>query len=300
MKALRFAAKPMLILFGAVMTSMTLLMSAPLWRLYRRAYGAKIYWLSGLGVVTILSFIPGLASLGWMAGSLWLTVGLYTELDLQGKGSLFTAVSCCLLGMIVLVGSQYLISLQSGLQFQQALLQDLQTRMGPAQWKSVEPQMAWIIQSIPGLICATLVLSLAASLIFERKLSWFFGIRYNQIAGSFRLLELRMPDVLVWTSLFAATTLLFESLAKIVQGFGLNILIVLVALFLLQGIAILEVFMMKMRFGIFGRLFMYFFVVGQLMVLVSFIGFIDYWVDFRGRLRRWKGFQNRPQTGEDL
>jgi uncharacterized protein YybS (DUF2232 family) len=91
----------------------------------------------------------------------------------------------------------------------------------------------------------------------------------------------RMPDWVVWLVIAAGALMIVpEEIATII---GLNTLIVLLFLYLLQGISIVQFFFKKKNIPRYLRALFYALIVlyQYLLVFISAIGLFDIWVDFR-------------------
>jgi uncharacterized protein YybS (DUF2232 family) len=91
----------------------------------------------------------------------------------------------------------------------------------------------------------------------------------------------KLPDWVVWFVIAAGAMMIVpEDIAKIV---GLNALIVLLFLYLLQGLSVVQFFFRKKNIPKYLRALFYTLIVlyQYLLVFVAAIGLFDIWVDFR-------------------
>lgn len=114
---------------------------------------------------------------------------------------------------------------------------------------------------------------LLGKILFQRSGMWYpdFG----------DLSRWRLPYRYVWSIIVSGGLILLPlGGARIL---GVNILIVILFFYLLQGFSILHFFFNKKRIPIFLRAAGYFLIIAQqfLMLLVVVLGIIDVWVDFR-------------------
>jgi uncharacterized protein YybS (DUF2232 family) len=88
-------------------------------------------------------------------------------------------------------------------------------------------------------------------------------------------------DRAVWLLVIAGVLIMAPMVA--LRILGLNIMIVLLFLYMLQGLAIMSFFFRKKNIPVFLRVFGYFLVFAQqfLLLLVAGLGLVDTWVDFR-------------------
>ena len=77
---------------------------------------------------------------------------------------------------------------------------------------------------------------------------------------------------------------------------GANMLIVLMVIYLFQGLAIISYYFQKKRFPPILRKFIYVLVAVQqlLMLVVIFVGLLDMWVDFRRLKKKENGNLEAP------
>lgn len=110
----------------------------------------------------------------------------------------------------------------------------------------------------------------------------YVGARLCLRGGGFRpFAEEAVPDHLVWAVIAGGLMLLSGSDA--LASVGLNLLIVLVALYAIQGLAVLRHFFQKVRVPrtLQGVSFGLFVVQPLLLIAVACLGLSDLWVDFR-------------------
>ncbi len=115
--------------------------------------------------------------------------------------------------------------------------------------------------------------------ILEGK--WLFRIRGMWYPSFGDLSRWRIRDKTVWLVVIAGVCVIIPfDTARIV---GLNMLIVLVFIYMLQGLAIMSFFFQSKNVPAFLRAFGYFLVFAQqfLLLIVAMVGLIDTWADFR-------------------
>ncbi|MBW2636173.1 MAG: DUF2232 domain-containing protein [Deltaproteobacteria bacterium] len=88
-------------------------------------------------------------------------------------------------------------------------------------------------------------------------------------------------DRMIWVFIIAGVSMVVP--VKAVKIIGLNILIVLIFIYMLQGLSIVSFYFKKKNMPWFIRGFGYFLIFAQqiLLFLVIVLGLIDVWVDFR-------------------
>lgn len=274
---------------GFLLSSITLFFGAPFLRVMWSRYGSLTYWLTGLALTPAILMFGG----AW-SGTVWLLVGLFSELESRGMRWVWSGLLSLLAGSLALatavfvwLKSNQLMNLAQIAEAIQGLLKDSKVWQIPN-----EEQLLTVLQVMPGLLVAALVVTLAHALIFERVVYQFITAPRERFAGQIRLLEFKLPDAFVWIAMISFLGSFLDWPGKIIAE---NIFVVCVALFLLQGVAILESFLNAVRAHWFVRAIGYFLFVFQLFVALAFIGFIDFWVDFRDRFRKMKS--NAQTTG---
>lgn len=278
-----------MVLMGFLLSSLTLFFGAPFLRVLWSRYGSVVFWLTGAALIPAFVLLGG-----YWAGSVWLLVGLFSELESRGirwvwSGLLSLFASSAALGVAAYMWLQKseLLSLAKIAETTQEILKTANVGTLPT-----EEQLVMVLQALPGLTVAALVLTLAHALIFERVIFQFMMAPRERYAGQIRLLEFKLPDAFVWLAMVSFLGSFMEWSGKLIAE---NIFVVCVALFLLQGISILECFFNALRAHWMVRALGYFLFVFQLFVALAFIGFIDFWIDFRDRFRKMKS--NAQTTG---
>lgn len=266
-------------LAGYLLTWLTLLGGAPFIRVLRQRFGFLAFWATGI----LLS--AATRELWFLIGSIWVVVGLYTELEAKGVRWIWNGLLSVLVGTAVLIGGAYkalqklgVTTLEQLAEFTRKLFQERSILELPAEF-----DFMMLVRQIPSIAVIVIVLVLAHALIFEKAIYRWFRIPRERFAAQIKLLEFKMPDVFVWIGMvsFLGSILDWKG-----QAIAVNIVNVCVVLFFLQGLAILEFFYKVLRVGIFIRTLGYFVFVFNLFVVLAFVGFIDFWFDFRKRIRK--------------
>lgn len=300
------SAKKFLILFvlGSVLTGLFVFLGTPVLRVMRSAFSSLKYWISGLiGFLLLISFGTQMLMISFLVFSLWVTVGVYQELEERGKANIGSAALAISLGSLVLIGGPWLVASWSGIDLV-GLLSSSITEIAKqlAGGKSLE-QVGFkpeaILVRIPSTIVLIQMTGLAFALMLSRQAGLVLGVRFNRVASEMKLLEFKAPDWMIWLTIFAflGSFISFpESTLAIVSS---NILVIMLGVYFFQGLAVMEVSFLVFRISRFLRLLIYFIVVGQLFFLLSAVGIVDYWVDFRQRLRKGKMLEKK-QNGENI
>lgn len=155
-----------------------------------------------------------------------------------------------------------------------------------------------VVRLIPAWVIGLQTSSLAFALMLDRRFAVFLGLRYERVASQMRLLEFRLPDLMIWVTMLSFLLSFARIPVPWVSVIALNVFVVMMGLYFFQGLAVLEMSFLVMRVGAILKLLIYLLVVGQLFFLLSAVGLIDYWVDFRQRLKRWK-LSGKSQNNEE-
>ncbi len=270
---------------SVLLTMLTVVMGAPLMRLLRKAYGSKAYWMGGLIVTGVLWFVKA-EPLAMFVGSVWMTLGVYDELEQKGLGWWVSGLTSILAGASTGALTAYGIFVKNGIQTfveVQKAVDEFARRI-----ESVNPKVKvdteTLLQQIPSAVIIILILALGLGLIFERRVFIWLKMPRVKIASQLKLLEYRVPDYMIWIAMTAFLLTMVSFGVKAIVIVSLNIVNVMVVLYFFQGLAVMEVFLNSMRAGFLTRVLAYTILVGQLFLLLSIVGLIDYWLDFRRRM----------------
>lgn len=182
--------------------------------------------------------------------------------------------------------------------FQESI--ELSAQMGAQgeQVALIKNNMDMIIRSLlyvfPALSLIGIAFVVCLNILFGRVLFLVNGIAYPDFG---ELTQWRAPDGTVWILIMAGAAVLIPSVLGLKNLWmviaGLNILIVVLFTYFLQGLAIIEFYFKTRQVPRLLRFMFYFLLMIQqyLVVLVSAAGLFDLWVDFR-RLNR------KPQEPE--
>ena len=268
---------------------MTVILGAPFLRVLRRAFGPIAYWLLGLVVVAGTWFFKA-EPLSVLIGSVWMTSGVYSELENKGLGWWISGILSVVSGLCYFAATGFLALRMNGIntypEVEKLMEQFTQkvTEVNPNAVFSTEI----LLHQIPSAIAILLIVALGVGLIFERRVFSWLNLPREKIASQLKLLEYRLPDYMIWIAMTAFLLTMVSFGGKAIAILAVNVVNVAIVLYFFQGLAVLEVFLNSMRAGVFTRVLTYIILVGQLLLVLSILGLIDYWVDFRGRIRRIK------------
>ena len=270
-----------------LLSMFTVVFGSPLLRVLRKAYGPLAFWILGLMVSGIAWFLNA-QPLALFLGSIWMTLGVYTELEERGLGwwnsgclSLLAGATASAVGFTAALKMNGINTYAEVVKLVELFTQKV-SEMNPA--VKLDPET--IAQQIPSFVMIFLVLALGLGLIYERRVFSWLNLPREKTASQLKLLEYRLPDYMIWVAMTAFLLTMVSFGGKAIAILAVNIVNVCVVLYFFQGLAVLEVFLNSIRAGVFTRVLTYIILVGQLLLVLSVIGLIDYWVDFRGRIRK--------------
>lgn len=303
--------KPSFARFLAVLISATLttalfiFLGTPFLRVLRNVFGPLKYWISGILIAAFLIVAsPGTVLMGFFLFSFWVTIGLYQELEERGHANFWTAALSILVGSSMIILGPYLWNQALGLNLVDNLKESFEelTRL-LSNGKSLSEyglSAEAIVQQIPSMVIVIETTALAFALMLDRRFAVLMGVRYERIASQMRLLEFRVPDLMIWITMISFLLSFIQWAPPTASVVALNVFNVMMGLYFFQGLAVMEMSFLVFRVGAFMKLLIYLFVVGQLFFLLSAVGVIDYWVDFRQRLKRWKLSEKNQNNGENV
>jgi hypothetical protein len=272
---------------SVVLSLLTVVLGAPLMRVLRMTYGALAYWLLGLAM-TLGFWLMEAPALSVFVGSIWMTLGVYMELERKGLRWAVSALLGVISGTLFFTGATVFNLVKSGvhnLAEAEALVKQFTDKLYEVN-PDLQVDAGLLVQLIPSAVVIILVVALGIGLIFERRAFSWLKVPRERVASQLKLLEFRLPDFLIWVAMIAFLLTIENFHVKALEILGLNIVNVLTVLYFFQGLAILEVSLRSFKAGALLRAAIYIILVGQLFPVVSAIGLIDYWVDFRKRLRK--------------
>lgn len=285
-----------LALISAVMSVLFSFMGAPFLRAFANATPSRFFWLTAgllVGAMFALGFAGSenykISETAVYVGAIWMTLGAYSELEKRGTGWRMASLFSLLAGLVFAFAGYFLVLKNLG---SSELLTELVHPLKEA-WLKAFPdsklQAENLAVYIPGMFAASLLGSLALGFVFETKVARLFGLKRERVASSLRWLEFRLPDAVIWLTLFSAlmTLDLFTgSVALWLKTISVNWLIFAAVAFFIQGLTVTEFMMRFYRFGPFTRLITYLLIALQLAPFIAFAGFVDYWADFRRLVRK--------------
>lgn len=281
---------------------MTPFLGAPFLRVFFNVYGSLLFWL--LGVIVVAGLAAGLSgTLALLAASVWLCVGIFGEFEVRGRGGFWAGMLSVLLATLVswqgplILKKHFAADLGPGVEDSlQSLVKQIENNPEQKAWmETLGFQSEVLLGQVPSMLALVFLMCLAFSLILAHRISILFRVPYTRIAGTAKLLEFRLPDILA-VILILSFLLSFLKLGQpAVNTFALNLLQFLVGLYFFQGLAVMESTFLAFRVDPLIKLIVYILIVAQLFFLLSLVGFADFWLDFRKRLRAWMLKKSKQQ-----
>ena len=274
----------------AAVTAAALLMfsffGAPFVRVLATTVRSSIFWGVGcLLVATLFVFNLSIASI--YVGAVWMTLGLYSELEKRGTNWKKTGLLALLAGLLFAVISVIAITKGSVLgsdlvkNFMLPLQEAMKQIMTAEEFLKLDMN-----QYLIGIFTATLAAALALGFIFESKIFSLFNLKREKIASGIKWVEFRVPDVFIWVALFGFFFSLVDLKVPHLKIAATNFSIFSIVVFFFQGISVIEFMTRVYRSGFLTKIALYMLVLGWLGPAVGVVGLLDYWVNFRKMVRK--------------
>lgn len=135
-----------------------------------------------------------------------------------------------------------------------------------------------VMRIVPALAVLGTGLVVSLNIMLSRPLFRFGGLPLPELGSLDRW---KAPEMLVWGLISSGFALFFFSGA--IKWIGLNVLMIIMAVYLIQGFSILLFFLNKYRVPPWIRIGIYFVIAFQQLffVVLSAAGLFDQWIDFR-------------------
>ena len=295
-------------LFATILSVLFVFLGAPVLRVIRNCFGSFKFWIAGVTVLIALTAAQ-MGLVGFLAFSLWVTIGVYAEFEERGRASLQSAFIAIALGSCVLMGGPVLLFKIQGadvyeaikLGLEEILSKSLKTGGGNQSALGLMPvSLETLMAQIPSMVFLSQLISLAFALMLDKKAASMLGMKFEKVASQIKLLEFKVPEWLIWPTLLSLLFTFTKVDVASVNTVAANMLNVFLGLYFFQGLAILEVALLVFQAGLFTRVLIYFVLVGQLFLILSAVGLTDYWLDLRTRLRKNRRQQGHEKNGEKL
>lgn len=274
-------------LLAAVSAAMSIIfsvMSAPFIRVLA-ATKSKIFWLVGIVFVSSLFFLK-MNLVAIYVGAIWMTLGLYSELEKKGitwkkSGALSVLAGVAFGAISFLAITKWSVDHELFKQVIDPLMVSLKQVLPEENFETKA-----VMMFMPGLLASALISALAVSLVFEAQIFQAFQIKRERLASGLKWLEFRLPDMFIWVSLFSFLFSVVETPFHFLQVIAINLAVVSIISFFFQGISVFEFAMRIFRVGRITKLLLYLLIITWALPVITVLGFADYWVDFRRHMRK--------------
>ncbi len=274
-------------LLAAVSAAMSIIfsvMSAPFIRVLA-ATKSKIFWLVGVVFVSSLFFLK-MNLVAIYVGAIWMTLGLYSELEKKGitwkkSGALSVFAGVAFGAISFLAITKWSVDHELFKQVIDPLMVSLKQVLPDENFETKA-----VMMFMPGLLASALISALAVSLVFEAQIFQAFQIKRERLASGLKWLEFRLPDMFIWVSLFSFLFSVVETPFHFLQVIAINLAVVSIVSFFFQGISVFEFAMRIFRVGRITKLLLYLLIITWALPVITILGFADYWVDFRRHMRK--------------
>lgn len=253
----------------------------------------------GTGIIIVLGATAAMtAFFGLSAGTFYLVqcgliALLLPELLLRGFSAARTIVWTTVASVLLLAAAVAFFSLASGQNVNQMAVAEIRNSVAQAvsiyeksgvkgeDLEVLKQTMVsasdLVIRIYPALIVITLIAMVGCNLALLRRFTVRMGFTLNITEFS----SYRNPEILVWGLIAAGFSLLADN--AIVTTPALNVLVIIVALYFLQGLAVLSTVIARQKIAGVLRAGLYIMLLLQpyLAALVAAIGVFDLWGDFR-------------------
>lgn len=261
-------------------------MGAPFLRVLSSSSKRFVFW--GLGLAIVVGLFLGQAPLAALSiGSIWMTLGIYTECERKGvewkKNILFSILAG--FAFVMLGGGLLFKDLSNPLA--QTALQEITGPLLEALQKLFPDNtfaMEMFYPYLPSIVLTSLMIGLATGLAFEAQIFRVFKLRRERIASGLRWLDFRLPDLFIWMSMFGFLFTAVDIGSVLVRNIAINLTVISVVAFFIQGIVVYEFTSRLLRFGLFSKTLMYVMIFLWLAPAFAVIGLADYWLDIRTKL----------------
>ena len=270
------------------MTLLTIVLGALPLRLLRVNYGAIKYW-SGCLSVSVALLIAGQTLMSAAFATLSLLIGIYSEAEKQYTSTFAS-------GAIAVTATSGLVTAGVAIWSEVTktnLIQAVKTIAGTITARAVEmnPQLevkadvlAW---QTPSFVVVVMILALGAALMWERRGRRWFKLA-EAVTKPSSLLAFHVPAFFVWIAIASGAAALIQHNVGWAQVLGLNVFNIVVAIYFLQGMAVIGQMFQTFKVSPFWQTLWYIMLFLQLFPLVATVGFADFWFDFRERLKKKK------------
>lgn len=273
----------MMAFWSVIMTAMFAFLGAIPLRAMKTVSGSLAYWLLSFVCVGVVIAL-GEMYLAFAVGAMFLVVGLYSELeDMQlARGwSAFWSVS---ITALVATAATLFWRAATGADWYQKVLTVVQAPLD--QVLKIQPEATLtasdLASQLPAVFLILVILSLYVAVLFEPKI---LKLLKEEPVKRDSLSAFKLGDAFLWVLLAALLGAFLKHDLKWLQVASLNVVLVCMFLYFLQGLAVTADTFARLRMTPFWQFLAYLILVTQLILVVCFVGIADFWFDFRSR---WK------------
>lgn len=268
------------------MTLLTVVLGALPLRLLRVNYGAVLYW-GGCVAVTGALFATGQILMSAAFATLALLIGIYSEAEKQysntfASGAISVLATSGLVTAAIAIWSE--VTKTNLVLAVKQVAQSITARaveMNP----QLEVKSDVLAGQAPSFVVVVLILALGVSLMWERRGRRWFGLA-EAVTKPSALLAFHVPTAFVWIAIASAAAAFMVHEVGWLQVLGLNIINIVVAIYFLQGMAVIGSAFKAFKVSPFWQTLWYIMLFLQLFPVVAFVGFSDFWFEYRERLKK--------------
>ena len=243
-------------------------------RYVRITYGRNLFlFINAIGIAVLGAM--GLYEWALFHASLCFLIGAYREFE-ESHFSLFISAGSALV-MTTLFWMAGLYTYSAGQEKGLKVL--LLERLEPVKdqihqvpyLKDVDLQN--FIWFTPAFISVTFMMVLFVSVVIP----W----RPNSTQSQIQIRMFKLPDWMIWSFIGSLGASFITGGHSLIPILGMNVLIVTLAAYFFQGLAVMTYFLDRMGIYGFWRLLAYFLVFFQMQIFICGLGILDFWFDFR-------------------
>lgn len=280
-----FYKSALLAFWSVVLTVFTAVLGSIPLNALRRSSKPSTYWSIGLLMTSVFA-LGGLYPMAITMFTLVCLTGLLAEFEKQG----FRVFSACFLSVAVIsvfTGFSFVgWALTSETSWYLELIKYVELALNKVQITlSNDMSVEKIVWQLPSVLVMLFSTSLAAALVFERKVLAWMGIL---VVRKEPLSLFKVPDHAIWIFMFAMAGAFLKTDIKVLEIISLNTFNILLLLYFFQGFAVVTRTLDFYRVGVFWRALLLAILVVQLFPLLSAVGVLDFWVGFRERMTKKK------------
>ena len=263
--------------------------------LYKLTLGESLWFtavvVGVLGLASVMAGYPGLLMICFEFGILGLCLSeLFKKRLSIGYTMLFGCLIMLLVGFVLLIFSSFSENMGPLEMVRHYLKSNLEASLESYNTTSISQQEATEIQAFakvfidivlriyPALMVIGSGFVIWVNILFSRSVFKIKGVNYPEF---YNLERWQAPEFLVWPLIASGFALFFP--VAVIKSIAINSLLILMVVYLYQGISILVFFIKKFNVPGWLKGFIYFFIIVQqfFLALLALVGLFDQWFDFR-------------------